>query len=166
MNDRSSALLALYQALIDQVKAQFAEDKSLTAKSLFKMVTQGKDYVSLKEQAGEDELALVEQFLKRDIASFLREQNADSLSYSPSVITFENTLWHWLSEITDRSQVEWHELTQDFKHHGYYQSGDIVNQGVMVCTNCGHELSIEFPSVIPDCPECDHDEYTREALTP
>ncbi|MGL6012751.1 MAG: zinc ribbon-containing protein, partial [Shewanella oncorhynchi] len=113
-----------------------------------------------------DELALVEQFLKRDITSFLREQNADSLSHSPTVITLENTLWHWLSEITDRSQVEWHELTQDFKHQGYYKSGDIVNQGIMVCTNCGNEMSIEFPSPIPDCPECDHEEFTREPLTP
>ncbi|WP_133178628.1 zinc ribbon-containing protein [Shewanella decolorationis] len=166
MNDRSSALLGLYQALINEVKAQFTEDNSLTAKNLFKSVTQGKEFLRLKEQAGEDELALVEQFLKRDIASFLREQNADSLSHSPTVITLENTLWHWLSEITDRSQVEWHELAQDFKHHGYYQSGDIVSQGVMVCTNCGHEMSIEFPGVIPDCPECDHEEFTREALTP
>ncbi|MGL5666672.1 MAG: zinc ribbon-containing protein, partial [Shewanella sp.] len=41
MNDRSSALLGLYQALINEVKAQFAEDNSLTAKNLFKSVTQG-----------------------------------------------------------------------------------------------------------------------------
>ncbi|MGL4711011.1 MAG: zinc ribbon-containing protein [Shewanella sp.] len=166
MNDRSNALLGLYQALITEVKSQFAEDNTMTVKNLFKSVTQGKEYLRLKEQAGEDELALVEQFLKRDITSFLREQNADSLSHSPTVITLENTLWHWLSEITDRSQVEWHELTQDFKHQGYYKSGDIVNQGIMVCTNCGNEMSIEFPSEIPDCPECDHEEFTREPLKP
>ena len=166
MNDRSNALLGLYQALITEVKSQFAEDNTMTVKNLFNSVTQGKEFLRLKEQAGEDELALVEQFLKRDIASFLREQNADSFSHSPTVITLENTLWHWLSEITDRSQVEWHELTQDFKHHGYYQSGDIVNQGIMVCTNCGNEMSIEFPSTISDCPECDNGEFTREPLTP
>lgn len=166
MNERSSALLGLYQGLISEVKAQYAKDNSLSAKNLFNSVTQGKEFLRLKEQAGEDEFALVEQFLKRDIASFLREQHAASLSHSPTLITLENTLWHWLSEITDRSQVEWHELAQDFKHHGYYQTGDIVSQGVMVCTFCGHEMSIEFPSAIPDCPECDHGEFTREALTP
>ncbi|MGI2097106.1 zinc ribbon-containing protein [Shewanella glacialipiscicola] len=166
MNDRSNVLLGLYQSLITEVKSQFLEDNTMTVKDLFNSVTQGKEFLRLKEQAGEDELALVEQFLKRDIASFLREQNANSLSHSPTVITLENTLWHWLSEITDRSQVEWHELTQDFKHHGYYQSGDIVNQGIMVCTNCGNEMSIEFPSTISDCPECDNGEFTREPLTP
>ncbi|GIU07135.1 zinc ribbon-containing protein [Shewanella glacialipiscicola] len=166
MNDRSNVLLGLYQSLITEVKSQFLEDNTMTVKNLFNSVTQGKEFLRLKEQAGEDELALVEQFLKRDIASFLREQNANSLSHSPTVITLENTLWHWLSEITDRSQVEWHELTQDFKHHGYYQSGDIVNQGIMVCTNCGNEMSIEFPSTISDCPECDNGEFTREPLTP
>ena len=166
MNDRSNVLLGLYQSLITEVKSQFLEDNTMTVKNLFNSVTQGKEFLRLKEQAGEDELALVEQFLKRDIASFLREQNANSLSHSPTVITLENTLWHWLSEITDRSQVEWHELTQDFKHHGYYHSGDIVNQGIMVCTNCGNEMSIEFPSTISDCPECDNGEFTREPLTP
>lgn len=166
MNNRSNTLLGLYEALIAEVKSQFLEDNTLTAKNLFKSVTQGKEYLRLKAQAGEDELALVEQFLKRDIASFLQEQNADSLSHSPSLILLENTLWHWLSEITDRSQVEWHELSQDFKHHGYYQSGDIVNQGLLVCTSCGHSMSIEFPGVIPDCPECDNEEFIREALTP
>ena len=166
MNDRSNVLLGLYQSLITEVKSQFLEDNTMTVKDLFNSVTQGKEFLRLKEQAGEDELALVEQFLKRDIASFLREQNANSLSHSPTVITLENTLWHWLSEITDRSQVEWHELTQDFKHHGYYQSGEIVNQGIMVCTNCGNEMSIEFPGTIPDCPECDNGEFTREPLTP
>ena len=53
MNDRSSALLGLYQALINEVKAQFAEDNSLTAKNLFKSVTQGKEFLRLKEQAKE-----------------------------------------------------------------------------------------------------------------
>ena len=151
MNDRSNALLGLYQSLITEVKSQFAEDNTMTAKNLFKSVTQGKEYLRLKEQAKEDELALVEQFLKRDIASFLREQNADSFSHSPSVIAMENTLWHWLSEITDRSQVEWHELTQDFKHHGYYQSGDIVSQGIIVCTICGDLFIILFVLVLSVC---------------
>ena len=166
MSDRSSELLALYSQLIEQVKAEYSLDNSLTVKNLYKLVTKCKDYLTLESQSSKDELALVEEFLKRDIASFVKEQNTDNLSYSPTMIAMENTLWHWLSEITDRSQVQWHELTQDFKHHGYYQTGDIISQGNMVCTNCGHEMNIEFPGAIPDCPECDGEEFTREPLAP
>ncbi|GIU43906.1 zinc ribbon-containing protein [Shewanella colwelliana] len=166
MSERSSALLSLYEALITQVKSDFSDDNSMTVKELYKVVTTSKQFLTLKDQAKEDELALVEQFLKRDIASYLQEKNATDLSHSPTMIAVENTLWHWLSEITDRSQVEWHEVSQDFKHHGYYQSGEIVGQGTMVCTNCGHEMRIEFPGVIPDCPECDSEQFTREALAP
>ena len=166
MSERSSALLSLYEALIAQVKSDFSDDNSMTVKELYKVVTTSKQFLILKDQAKEDELALVEQFLKRDIASYLQEKNATDLSHSPTMIAVENTLWHWLSEITDRSQVEWHEVSQDFKHHGYYQSGEIVGQGTMVCTNCGHEMRIEFPGVISECPECDSEQFTREALAP
>ena len=166
MSERSSELLALYQALIKQVKDEYSKDNSLTVKNLYKSVTKGKEYLQIKAQSAETELALVEEFLKRDIASFLKEQNSESLSHSPTLIAVENTFWHWLSEITDRSQVQWHELSQDFKHHGYYQAGEIVSQGNMICTQCGHGMDIEFPGVIPDCPECEGEEFTREPLSP
>lgn len=166
MSQRSAELLSLYQALITQVKLDFTDDNSMTVKELYKVVTNSKDFLALKQQAKAEELALVEQFLKRDIADYLQEKNATDLSHSPTVIAVENTLWHWLSEITDRSQVEWHEVTQDFKHNGLYQSGEIIGQGTLVCTACGHEMRIEFPGVIPDCPECDCGQFTREALTP
>lgn len=104
--------------------------------------------------------------MKRDIASYLHEKNDTDLSHSPTMITVENTVWHWLSGMTDRSQIEWHEVLQDFKHGGVYTSGEIVGQGNMVCVHCTNEMRIEYPGVIPDCPECDGSEFTREALAP
>lgn len=166
MSKRSTELLSLYEALLKQVKSDYSEDNSITIKELFHIVTNSKDFLSIKHRAKDNELALVEQFLKRDIANFLHEKNDLDLSHSPTMITVENTLWHWLSCITDRSQIEWHEVLQDFKHQGHYQSGEIVNQGNMVCTHCGHEMRIEFPGVIPDCPKCDNSDFTREALAP
>ncbi|MGS0682651.1 zinc ribbon-containing protein [Shewanella sp. 125m-7] len=166
MSEQSIELLSLYKALIDQLQSQYNDDNSLTVKSLYAQMQSCKEYLAIKQQAKQEELALVEQFLKRDIASFLQEKNATDLSHSPTVITAESTLWHWLGEITDRSQVEWHEVAQDFKHHGYYKSGEIVGQGTMVCTACGHEAEIEFPDILSDCTECDNDEFTREALAP
>lgn len=166
MSEKSSALLALYNSLLEQVKQQFEDDNSLTAKSLFNSITKGKKYLQLKSTADESEIALVEEFLKRDIANFIKDKTADDISYSPTMLAIENTFWHWLSEITDRSQVEWHELQQDFKHHGLYKTGDIINQGRVICQKCQHEMQIEFPSIIPDCPECDNNAFTRESLAP
>ncbi|MGL4475588.1 MAG: zinc ribbon-containing protein [Shewanella sp.] len=166
MSDRSSQMLALYQTLIDKVKVDFGDNNQLSTKDLMASVTKGTDYLKLKQIADSEELALVEHFLKRDIIAFLNEQHADELSYSPTMIAMENTFWHWLSEITDRSQVEWHELSQDFKQHGEYQSGDIISQGTLTCIHCGHKMHIEFTGLIPDCPQCEQSEFIREALTP
>ncbi|MBR9729446.1 zinc ribbon-containing protein [Shewanella intestini] len=166
MSERSSALLDLYQALITQVKRQYEQNNSLTTKSLFDSVTKGKDYLKLKSTVKDDELDLVEDFLKRDIASFLKQENADNFRFSPAVIAMEETLWQWLGGLSDRSQVQWHEITSDFEHQGVYRAGEVINQGKVICNQCHHELDIEFPSIIPGCPNCDHGEFSREALAP
>ena len=166
MSKRSNALLELYQDLISQVKAEYKKDNSLTAKDLYQSVAQGKQFLTLKADANEQELNLVEDFLKRDISAYLNQQNDQNIASSPTVLAIENTLWHWLGEISDRSQVEWHELANEFKHHGFYQAGEIVSQGRMVCNNCGHEMEVQFATEIPSCPECDGEEFSREALNP
>ncbi|RYV00546.1 hypothetical protein SOPP22_17210 [Shewanella sp. OPT22] len=166
MSKRSNALLELYQDLISQVKAEYEKDNSLTAKDLYQSVAQGKQFLTLKADADEQELNLVEDFLKRDIATFLNQQNDKNLAVSPTVLALESTLWHWLGEISDRSQVEWHELANEFKHHGFYHAGEIVSQGRMVCNGCGHETKVEFASEILSCPECEGEEFSREALNP
>ncbi|MDF0533858.1 zinc ribbon-containing protein [Shewanella yunxiaonensis] len=166
MSDKSKELLDLYQALLQKVKEIYQQDTSLTVKSLLSTIKKGKEYLALKRHADEAQLQLVEEFLQRDVASFIATQAEDDLSYSPTAITLENTLWHWLGEISDRSQVEWHELARQFSQKGVYHSGDIVTQGTLTCTNCGHKMNIEFTDAIPDCPECDHSEFTREPLMP
>lgn len=166
MSKRSNALLELYQNLISQVKAEYEKDNSLTANDLYQSVAQGKQFLKLKANADESELNLVEDFLKRDISTFLNQQNDKNLSVSPTMLAIENTLWHWLGEISDRSQVEWHELANEFKHHGFYQAGEIVSQGRMICNGCGHETEVQFASTIPSCSVCDGKEFSREALMP
>ncbi|WP_025821538.1 zinc ribbon-containing protein [Shewanella marina] len=166
MVTRSSQLLALYDELFNRVKAEYEKDNTLNTKDLMASISQCKEYVLLANTSKRTELELVEQFLKRDIVSFLSQQHAQDLSYSPTVIGVENSVWHWLSEISDKSQIEWHEMNQDFSHQGCYHSGDIVSQGILVCNKCHHEMKIEFTGVIPDCPHCDGNEFTREPLQP
>ncbi|QSX34607.1 zinc ribbon-containing protein [Shewanella avicenniae] len=166
MNEKSEKLLALYQSLMDKVAEQYRDDSSLSINALYEAITHSREFLALKRKASEDELALVEGFLRRDIDSFIKQRMQTDLSYSPSVIGFEQSLWHWLGEISDRSQVEWHELAQQFKQAGVYHTGDVVSQGRLSCTQCGQGMSIEFTNVVPECPNCDNREFTREALMP
>lgn len=166
MNEKSENLLGLYQALMEQVAEQYRQDSSLTINGLYQAITQSREYLALKSEASTEQLTLVEAFLKRDIAAFIKEKVDNDLSYSPSVLEWENSLWHWLGEISDRSQVEWHELSRQFELQGRYHAGDIVSQGRMCCTKCGNKMDIEFANVLPECPHCDNTEFTREALQP
>ena len=79
MSDKSTELLSLYEALIQQIKAQYSDDNSLTVKSLYQQTQSSKEFLAIKEQAKAEELALVEQFLKRDIASFYKRKMPPTL---------------------------------------------------------------------------------------
>ena len=166
MSERSNALLTLYHHLIEHMKSEYQKDHSLTAKDLYQSVAQGKQFLRLKNISNEKELDLVAEFLKRDIAEFIQQQHAQDLAISPTLIAIENTLWHWLGEISDRSQVEWHELAKDLNRDGVYNAGEIVSQGRMICEKCGHSIDIEFPSLISSCPECEGREFLRLPLNP
>lgn len=166
MSKKSDALLTLYEALLTRVHQEYQANPELSIKDLFHTVQRSKDYLALEKQATADELALVANFLKRDIGAFIGQQHQADLSYSPTVLFAENRLWHWLSELTDKTQIEWHEMAQDFKHDGHYFAGEIINQGQMRCVNCLHVIEIEFPARLTSCPECEGEEFIRQPLAP
>ncbi|WP_133405915.1 zinc ribbon-containing protein [Parashewanella tropica] len=166
MTEKSQALLDLYQQLIQQVKQEYENDTSLTVNDLMQSVEQGATFLSMKDDIDETELDLVKAFLHREISEFVKHQHEQDISTSPTFLMLENSLFHWLGEITDRSQVEWHELSKELKQAGTYKAGEIVSQGRMICEDCGHGMDIEFPSIISSCPECDSTEFIRQPLNP
>ncbi|RLV60132.1 hypothetical protein D5018_08330 [Parashewanella curva] len=166
MKEKKQALLDLYQQLIQQVKHKYENDPSLTANDLIQSVEQGATFLSLKEDIDDAELDLVKAFLHREISEFVKHQHEQEVSASPTFLMLENSLFHWLGEITDRSQVEWHELSKELEMAGAYKAGEIVSQGRMICEDCGHGVEIDFPSVISSCPECDGEQFIRLPLNP
>ena len=56
------------------------------------------------------------------------QESSEALGDSVFLRVIRESLWK-LADITDKSQLEWREVFQDLRHHGVYQSGEVVGLG-------------------------------------
>lgn len=73
-------------------------------------------------------------------------------------------LWQQLSEITDRTKVEWQELNEDFKHKGVYYQGEWVGMGRYRCDHCLGHTDYTHPAELLPCAQCGGVTFCREGL--
>ncbi|SNY54070.1 Zinc-ribbon containing domain-containing protein [Arsukibacterium tuosuense] len=128
----------------DTLKAYLKAGKELSAYETRLFVE------TLKRQWHEQE----QQETEQDIPP--SEQAAPSL--------WPEALWQELSNITDKTQLEWQELTQDFKHQGVYYQGEMVGMGRYRCSNCYQHIDYTHPAELLPCSNCDGVQFYREGL--
>ncbi|WP_028117025.1 zinc ribbon-containing protein [Ferrimonas senticii] len=167
--DTDDSLIRKYEYLLAEMEKRYRAEPDLTLGELDSVLQQSRTYLALNKELSPDKLALVERFLRRDLADYARrhaqeqfEMDGDSIF----TIGLENTVWRWLGAITDRSQLEWHEFGDELKHRGSYEAGEIVGLGELICENCQHSMSFFHPTKLPACPECDGTLFSRRPLEP
>jgi hypothetical protein len=75
-------------------------------------------------------------------------------------------MWASLANLTDKSQVEWAELVDDFDHDGIYKVGDVIGFGELVCEQCDEKIHIMHASEVAPCAKCGGNTFTRMPLDP
>lgn len=80
----------------------------------------------------------------------------------PSMWTEE--LWEQLSQITDKTQVEWAELLEDFRHQGVYYQGEYVGMGRYRCSQCQQSIDYTHPAELLCCSHCGGVQFFRDGL--
>ena len=122
-------------------------------------------------QAGELTQTEVDELIRavrRDLEEFALsyEESLEEESDSVFMRVIKESLWQELADITDKTQLEWHEVFQDLSHHGVYHSGEVVGLGNLVCEKCHFHLAVYTPDVLPLCPKCGHDQFQRRPFEP
>jgi len=161
--------MADYKEKFEQVNQKLADwlqdvkEHELT--DFIEVINKAKEYVKKSEEMSEQKTDQFIDNLKFDLIEFQAKQKRD-IDNSPSVDVFNESLWLALEKVTDKSQVEWAELQEDFEHQGIYQSGDFIGFGVLVCKECGHPHHHSHFSKVVDCLECGHSSFNRQPLMP
>lgn len=149
------------QWLTDFTKTlQQAEQRQLN--KMINLVEQLKAYIKAGQDLSAYETDLFIETLKRQ---WQEHTDVDETTTQNTVPSFwPEALWQTLSAITDKSQVEWLELTQDFKHKGIYHQGEVVGMARYRCTNCLQHIDYTHPSELVACSQCGGIQFHREGL--
>ncbi|MBO1518501.1 zinc ribbon-containing protein [Oceanisphaera pacifica] len=148
-----------YDAFVDDLHKRWQESENTSIKELVE-TTQA--YMEAASDLTKDELALIAEYVKRDLVEL--EDSGDEFRDSLFYRRIKETVWGWVSEITDKSQLEWQELATELTNNGEYQAGEVVGPGRYDCTLCAHSHEVTHPEVLTSCLECNHTAFIRRPL--
>lgn len=145
-----------YQQWLNELTATLAQAGQQQIQNMLEFADTFNAYVKAGKELSAYESQLFIETLKRQWAESQDE------AQQPSMWTEE--LWQQLSQITDRTQVEWAELMEDFKHQGVYYQGEYVGMGRYRCSQCQQSIDYTHPTELLSCAHCGGVQFFRDGL--
>lgn len=114
----------------------------------------------------QEEVNKIAGFVMRDVehaAVGTANNSKDSLSewLKFDINLIENFALKAFLDIADKTRVKLAALEMDAQQYHPYQTGDIASPGTFVCDECGKQIAFKSTSVIPTCPECQTNSFSR-----
>ena len=153
--------MEVYQNLSDWLD----EMKEIQKPRINELVNQAKAYTKTAEGMTEEKLNQFVDNFTYDLHDFYQLNQAE-IKHSIYLNLLNERMWASLAHLTDKSQVEWAELVDDFEHDGIYKVGDIIGFGELVCQQCNEKTHIMHASEAVACVKCGGDSFTRLPLDP
>jgi hypothetical protein len=161
MTNKTEYLVEIYQDL----SRWLDEMKTLQKPRAIVLVKQAKLYAKAAGDMSEEKLNQFTNNLKHDLHDFY-QQNQSEAKHSIYLGLLNESLWANLAQLTDKSQVEWAELIEDFEHDGIYHEGDIIGFGELMCEECDEKVHILHVSEVAECAKCGGSSFLRLPLDP
>jgi len=155
----------VFDNVYQQLSDWFTSFEQHEITSVVTIVEQAKKYLLAAESIPEEKVKQFTDNLSYDLNQFYKQYQEDAEN-SLMIGLLEEKFWQSLSQITDRSQVEWAEMDEDFNHHGIYKTGDMIGFGLLQCKHCRHEMNFYHLSSVPKCPVCGKESFKRLPLAP
>lgn len=151
-----------YQQWLTEFTETLQQTEEQQLDNMMSVVEQIKAYLKAGRDLSAYETKLFIETLKRQ----WQEQEEASEEQTPNSVPsfWPEALWQELSSITDKTQVEWQELSQDFKHNGVYYQGEIVGMARYRCINCLQHIDYTHPAELIACTQCGDVKFHREGL--
>jgi len=157
--------LANKNLLYDQLVNWFDDIKQHELTDIISIVEKAKAIVVAAESLPEDKIKQFVENFKYDLREF-HLQYQSHVKHSLYLGLLNERFWSTLVSITDKSQVEWAELNDDFQHQSIYQSGDYIGFGELECQKCHQTMLLSHLTKITDCFTCGGKIFVRKGMTP
>lgn len=161
MNNKKEYLMDVYKDLSNWLD----EMSEIQKPKVIELVKRALLYAKAAEDMSEEKINQFTDNLKYDLYDFY-QQNQAEVKDSTYLSLLNESLWSNLAKLTDKSQVEWAELVEDFDHDGIYKTGDIIGFGELVCEQCDETMQITHIGEVIDCTKCGNNTFTRTPFEP
>ncbi len=161
MSQQKDYFAEVYQ----QLNAWLKEIQQARITHIEEFIQQAKGYTMAVEQMSEEKLQQFIDNFKYDLYDFYK-LNKSQAKDSVYLGLLNEALWDNLAKLTDKSQVEWAELVDDFQHDGIYNSGDFIGFGELQCDECDETIAILHLSKVAQCAKCGGNRFIRLPLKP
>ncbi len=114
----------------------------------------------------QEEINKIADYVMRDVehaAVSAPDNKNDSLTewLKFDIDLIENFAMAAFLDIADKTRVKLAALEMEAKQYHPYKSGDIAGPGTFVCDQCGKQISFKSTCVIPVCPACQTNSFSR-----
>ena len=133
--------------------------------SLIELVEQAKKYAIAAESLPQERVTQFISNLKCDLLEF-GQQFEHEANKSLYLRLLKESWWQRVADISDKTQIEWAELPDDFSHAGVYHTGDFIGFGRLKCCHCHETITIFHFSEVICCSKCGHNAFNRLPLAP
>jgi DNA-directed RNA polymerase subunit RPC12/RpoP len=151
-----------YQKWLSEFNDRLTQLERRQLDNMVKFGEQFKAFIKASKDLSAYETTLFVETLKRQWQEHSEQEREKEASEAPSL--WPEALWQELSSITDKSQLEWQELAQDFKHQGVYYQGEVVGMGRYRCSHCLAHIDYTHPGELLACSQCAGVQFFREGL--
>lgn len=145
-----------YQQWLTELTETLNQASQQQLQNMLEFADTFKAYLKAGKELSAYESQLFVETLKRQWTEAADEEQ------QPSMWTEE--LWQQLSQITDKTQVEWAELIEDFNHQGVYYQGEYVGMGRYRCSQCQQSIDYTHPVELLCCADCGGVQFFRDGL--
>jgi hypothetical protein len=161
MSNKNDCFTEIYHRLNDWLVTLKAQQKP----AINHLIMQARQLAKAAEAMSEEKIQQFIENLKYDLHDFyqLNKKQANSSVY---LGLLNEALWDNLAKLTDKSQVEWAELIDDFDHDGIYKQGDLIGFGELQCEQCDEIITIMHVSKVTECLKCGASQFFRLPLKP
>ncbi|MBS3965098.1 MAG: zinc ribbon-containing protein [Methylomonas sp.] len=152
----------------DDLVSHLYEAWDETLHSIADAMSDAKEKVSALGGYTQEEINKAASYVMRDIehaavSPVTQTRNDDDLSewLKFDIALIENFALDAFMSLADKTRIQLAALELDAQQYHPYTAGDITGPGTLNCNACGKAIAFKSTSVIPKCPACGGDTFTR-----
>lgn len=170
MNDKEKdpvdRLVSAYEAMLERVHESADNAEKKTIPWLRETLATAREKAVELEELTREEAERVSRYVERDLheaSSYIAnsgQELRDWLSFDWQLM--QSRMMVMFAGMADQTSQALKGFADQAREASLYHAGEVAAPGVLECTECGAEVSLEQTGRIPECPQCGATRYRRK----